>query len=91
MPLISKMIALWLVIETLLIIGCLIGIITQILHGFGDIRLGVYLIQMIVISGLSFLSLIALSVFIHILVNNKYLGYFILLLSSLQIILFGLL
>jgi ABC-2 type transport system permease protein len=77
MPLISKMIALWLVIETLLIIGCLIGIITQILHGFGDIRLGVYLIQMIVISGLSFLSLIALSVFIHILVNNKYLGYFI--------------
>lgn len=77
MPLVSKTIALWVVIETLLVIGCLIGIVTQLLHGFEDVRLNVYFIQMIVISGLSFLGLIALSVFIHILVNNKYLGYFV--------------
>lgn len=77
MPLISKTIALWLVIETLIVIGCLIGISTQILNGFQDIRLGVYFTQMILVSGLSFLALIILSVFIHILVNNKYLGYFV--------------
>ncbi|MBK9639014.1 MAG: hypothetical protein IPO63_14910 [Bacteroidetes bacterium] len=77
MPLISKTMALWLVIETLLVIGCLIGIVTQLLHGYEDIRLDVYFIQMILISGISFLGLIMLSVFIHILVNNKYLGYFI--------------
>ncbi|MBK7964401.1 MAG: hypothetical protein IPK10_03205 [Bacteroidetes bacterium] len=77
MPLISKTIALWLVIVTLIVIGCLIGVATQLLNGFHDIRLEVYFVQMILISGLSFLGFICLSVFIHILVNNRYLGYFI--------------
>ena len=77
MPLLSKTIALWLVIETLLVMGCLIGIVTQLMYGFTDIRLNVYFVQMILISGMSFLGLIILSMFIHILVNNRYLGYFV--------------
>ena len=76
-PLISKTIALWLVIEVLIAIGIVIGIITQLANGFTDIRIEVYVFQLLVISGFSFLSLIALSVFIHVLVNNKYLAYFV--------------
>lgn len=76
-PLISKTIALWLVVEVVIIIGCLIGIVTQLLNGFNDIRPSVYFIQLIGISGISFLALISLSVFIHTMVNNKYLGYFL--------------
>ena len=76
-PLVSKTVALWLVVMTLVIIGCSIGIVTQLLHGFHDIRPQVYFVQLILINGISFLGLISLSIFIHILVNNKYLGYFI--------------
>jgi hypothetical protein len=54
-PLLSKTIALWLVVEVLLILGCVIGIITQMAHGFNDIRFEVYFIQMVLISGVSFL------------------------------------
>lgn len=76
-PLVSKTIALWLVIETLILIGCVIAIITQLAHGFTDIRPEVYFIDLILVTGMGFLAMIALSIFIHILVNNKYLGYFI--------------
>lgn len=76
-PLISKTIALWLVIETLIIIGCLIGISTQLIHGFDDIRLNVYFTKLIFVNGINFLAFISLSVFFHIMVNNKYLGYFL--------------
>ncbi len=76
-PLVSKTIALWLVIETLILIGCAIAIITQLSYGFTDIRPEVYFVDLVLINGISFLAMISLSVFIHILVNNKYLGYFI--------------
>lgn len=76
-PLLSKTIALWLVVEVLLVLGCVVGVITQFAYGFDDIRFDVYFIQMILVSGVSFLGMISLSVFIHVLVNNKYLGYFV--------------
>lgn len=76
-PLASKTIALWLVIQTLILIGCAIAIMTQLAHGFTDIRPEVYFIDLILVNGIGFLAMISLSVFIHILVNNKYLGYFI--------------
>lgn len=76
-PLVSKTIALWFVIEVLIVLGGLIGISTQLLNGFTDIRPEVYLMNLVVINGIGFMSLICLSVFIHTLVNNKYLGYFV--------------
>lgn len=76
-PLVSKTVAVWLMVEVLIIIGVLLGVATQLLNGFTDIRPEVYVVQLMLISGLNFLGLIALSIFIHVMVNNKYLGYFI--------------
>ncbi|MBL7924607.1 MAG: ABC transporter permease subunit, partial [Bacteroidia bacterium] len=76
-PLISKSFALFLVVECLVLMGCLIGIATQLAHGFSDLRLEVYVTELLLINGIAFMGLIGLSIFIHIMVNNKYLGYFI--------------
>jgi hypothetical protein len=67
----------WIVIMVLLVIGAVIGIITQMAHGFHDIRLEVYFVQLLGVGGLGFLSLIVLSIFLHSMVNNRYLGYFL--------------
>lgn len=53
-----------------------IGIVVQLLHGYTRIQLDVYLLDM----GMQWASMIliaVLSIFIHVLVNNKYLGYFL--------------
>ncbi len=76
-PLVSKTVALWLVVEVLLIVGSVMGMSTQLLNGFTDIRPEVYFVKLILINGMNFLGLISLCVFIHVMVNNKYLGYFI--------------
>ncbi|MFM8437485.1 MAG: ABC transporter permease, partial [Candidatus Kapaibacterium sp.] len=76
-PLIAKTGALVVMVLTLLVAGGLIGVVTQLLHGFDDIRPEVYVVQLLVMDGTRFLSLVVLSVFIHTLVNNRYLGYFL--------------
>ena len=76
-PVISKTIALFIVVLSLLIMGIGIGIVTQLINGFTDLRPEVYLMQLLVSDGLLFLMLIILSTFIHTLANNRYLGYFL--------------
>jgi ABC-2 type transport system permease protein len=77
LPLVSKTIAMYLAVLVLLITGACIGIATQLLNGFTDLRPEVYLVQLIGLDSLTFLSLIILSLFIHSVVNNRYLGYFL--------------
>lgn len=77
LPLVSKTIAMYLAVLVLLLTGSLIGVITQLLNGFTDLRMEVYLVQLMMFDSLTFLSLIILSLFIHSVVNNRYLGYFI--------------
>jgi ABC-type transport system involved in multi-copper enzyme maturation permease subunit len=77
LPLLSKTCAMYLAVLVLLFTGGLIGVITQLLNGFTDLRLEVYLVQLIIFDSLAFLSLIILSIFIHSVVNNRYLGYFL--------------
>jgi len=48
-----------------------------LLNGFTDLRLEVYLVKLIGTDSLTFLSLIILSIFIHSVVNNRYIGYFL--------------
>ena len=76
-PVISKTIALFVVVLSLLLMGIGIGVITQLIYGFTDIRPEVYVIQLLVSDGLLFLMLIILSIVIHALANNRYLGYFL--------------
>ena len=77
LPLLSKTCAMYLAVLVLLITGALIGVVTQLLNGFTDLRPEVYLVQLLGSDSLTFLSLIILSIFLHSVVNNRYLGYFL--------------
>ena len=76
-PFLSKTIAMILTIEVVLIIACTTGIIAQYIHGFYTIKLNEYLIEILLFQGITLTCYIILSMFIHTLVNNKYIGYFI--------------
>ncbi|MFM8349254.1 MAG: hypothetical protein ACKOAR_14520, partial [Bacteroidota bacterium] len=77
LPIVSKTIALFVAVMLLLLLGCAAGIVTQLINGFSDLRPEVYVMQLLVSDGLTFLMLILLSIFIHAMANNQYLGYFI--------------
>jgi ABC-2 type transport system permease protein len=77
LPVVSKTLAMYLSVLVLLLVGTFIGVTTQLLNGFYDLRLEVYFVKLIFSDSLSFLSLIILSIFLHSLVNNRYLGYFL--------------
>ena len=77
LPVLSKTLALSLTVLLLLLVGCAVGIVKQLSSGFTDIRPGVYFTELVLNDGLSFLNVIMLSVFIHSVVNNRYLGYFL--------------
>ncbi|MFN4765218.1 MAG: M1 family aminopeptidase [Bacteroidota bacterium] len=77
LPLLSKTCALYLAVLLLLLVGGLIGITTQLLNGFTDLRPEVYGIQLLGSDSLLFLGLLVLSIFIHSVVNNRYIGYFL--------------
>ena len=77
LPVVSKTLALSLTVLLLLLLGCAVGIVKQLTSGFTDIRPGVYFTELVLNDGLSFLNVIMLSVFIHSVVNNRYLGYFL--------------
>ncbi|MFM9007743.1 MAG: hypothetical protein ACKORE_04095, partial [Bacteroidota bacterium] len=77
LPLLSKTCAMYLAVLVLLISGGLIGVITQLLNGFTDLRLEVYAVNLLFFDSLTFLSLIILSLFIHSVVNHRYIGYFL--------------
>lgn len=76
-PMLSKTIAMTAMIMIVLVVSAFTGMVTQILHGFRDLRPEVYAVQLLVLDATKFLSLIILSVCVHSLVNNRYLGYFV--------------
>lgn len=77
LPVVSKTLALSLTVLLLLLLGCAVGIVKQLTSGFTDIRPDVYFTELVLNDGVSFLNVIMLSVFIHSVVNNRYLGYFL--------------
>lgn len=76
-PYLSKLVAMWLVMEVILLIAVCVGIITQKMYGFNDIHYSQYFIEIICLRGSWIFSLIALSMGIHVLINNRYIGYFV--------------
>lgn len=76
-PYLSKMVAMWLVMEVVLAITVCVGIITQKLYGFEDIHYSQYFIEVIGMRGMWIFFMIALSMAIHVLINNRYIGYFV--------------
>ena len=76
-PFVSKTIAMFLVIEFILIVCCITGMTTQLLYGFNLLKPTVYLVDILFINGIDFFLMIILAMLIHTLVNNKYIGYFV--------------
>ena len=71
----AKVISLIGLIAIVLLISIFSGVLMQLMHGYTRIQLDLYLADMTVEwVSLSFIAV--LSMFIHVLVNNKYLGYF---------------
>lgn len=77
LPVVSKTLAMYFTVLILLTIGVCMGVATQLLNGFTDLRPEVYAVELILTDGLLFLSLVILSILIHSVVNNRYLGYFL--------------
>ncbi|WP_062057160.1 ABC transporter permease/M1 family aminopeptidase [Aquimarina longa] len=76
----SKIIALVGIALVLTLVNIVIGILFQTFHGYFQYDLGVYFTYNFVLILPGFLMTILLSFFIHVVINNKFLGHFIVIL-----------
>ncbi|RZS99140.1 ABC transporter permease/M1 family aminopeptidase [Aquimarina brevivitae] len=76
----SKIVSLVTVAIILALVNIFIGVVYQVVQGYFDIDLGTYLIYNFVLVLPGFITVILLSFFVHVLVNNKFLGHFIVIL-----------
>jgi len=74
--LLAKFAALTTVIFVVMCFAALAGIVTQLLNGYTRIQPDLYLSYLIIPATLGFAFFTALAMLVHVLVNNKYLGYF---------------
>ncbi|MGB3075022.1 MAG: M1 family aminopeptidase [Chitinophagales bacterium] len=74
---ISKLISMILIVGVILLVALITGVVTQTLYGFHDYKPSEYFIELLVLDLLFFCFLIALSLFIHTIVNNRYIAYFL--------------
>jgi ABC-2 type transport system permease protein len=75
--LLAKFAALVTVIFVVMCFATLAGMVTQLLNGYTRLQPMVYLTYLIIPATLGFAFFAALAMFVHVLVNNKYLGYFV--------------
>jgi len=75
--LLAKFAALVTVIVVVMCFATLAGMVTQLLNGYTRLQPLVYLTYLIIPATLGFAFFAALAMFVHVLVNNKYLGYFV--------------
>ena len=76
-PLLAKFTALMGVVLVVLLFAVLAGMITQLGHGYTRLQPMVYLTYYLVPALLSFTFFTVLAMLVHVLVNNKYLGFFV--------------
>ena len=79
-PLVAKLLALWAVVGVLLLVMTASGIVYQLARGFTDLELGLYLTDFFGVQFVDFALLAVLAMAVHVLVNHKYLGHFVLIL-----------
>jgi ABC-2 type transport system permease protein len=73
----SKFMAIVGICVMLATIPMLVGLAVQVLHGFFNIKLHYYLIDLYLITFWDYLQMALLAFFVHALVNNKFLGHFV--------------
>ena len=77
LPFAAKLLALCGVIAVLLAAMTAAGIVYQLANGFTDIQLGLYLKEFFGVQFVDFALLAVLAMFVHTLVNHKYVGHFV--------------
>ncbi|MFI5135889.1 MAG: hypothetical protein ACHQD9_08560, partial [Chitinophagales bacterium] len=75
--LLAKLTAMTLLTEVMIAVSIVTGIVIQTIFNYHRYELGQYLMELMVLDGLFFFCLTVLSMLVHTIVNNKYLGYFI--------------
>lgn len=73
---VSKFVAMVLIVLVILVIAVFTGIVTQTLYGFHEYKPGEYVIELLVLDLLFFSYLIVLAIFLHTVINNRYIAYF---------------
>ena len=73
----AKLVAMIGIVAVVLAACMVAGVVTQALKGYTNFEIGLYLKEFFVVDLLRFIPLIALSMLVHTLVNNKYLAFFI--------------
>lgn len=76
-PLLAKLLALMGVVLVVLLFAVAAGMATQLVHGYTRLQPMVYLTYYIIPALLGFAFFAALAMLVHVLVNNKYLGFFL--------------
>lgn len=72
----SKLIAVVITIIIIMILAIIFGIITQIFYSYSNYEVAVYIKSLLVIRLSDFLFLTVIALFLHYLINNRYIGYF---------------
>ena len=75
--LLAKFSALVTVVFAVMLLATSAGMLTQLFNGYTRVQPLVYLTYLIIPGTLSFAVLAAMAMTVHVLVNNKYLGYFV--------------
>ncbi len=73
----SKLIAVFITIEIVLLVAIIFGILTQISLGYFNFEIGVYVKSLLVMKSSEFIFLIVIAMLFHYLINNRYIAYFI--------------
>lgn len=76
-PLLAKLLAMMGVVLVVLLFAVAAGMVTQLVHGYTRLQPMVYLTYYIIPAFLGFAFFTALAMLVHVLVNNKYLGFFL--------------
>jgi ABC-2 type transport system permease protein len=72
----SKLIAIISAIGLIMTVNIFVGIITQVLYGYYRFQIDVYIKSLLILDLLSFSYLVAISLFFHYIINNRYIAYF---------------
>lgn len=75
-PFTSKLLALVSLLGIILLVSMICGIVFQLIDGYSNLELGVYLRELMVYDYLGFIFITVLAMWVQTMVNNKYLGYF---------------
>ena len=79
-PLVAKVLALWAAVAVLLAVMAVSGMVYQLASGFTALQPGLYLTELFGLQFVDFALLAVLALAVHVVVNHKYVGHFVLVL-----------